>query len=743
MNKSIKFKFGIILGGFVLLLAVILIATFWATGAQKKNGTAIDLAGRQRMLAQRFAREFYFSEVIPKQVQNSSLTAAKSVTMQVFEDRAQYTKGIVKLKKELSGFRPSREWTTTVGGMPLPATFVQEVAESINEKGLYRYDLLSKWNINKDKGLNVGFEEEAFGKLISNSKEPYYKFMEYDGKFVLRYATADMASDKACVSCHNNHPESPKKNFMLGDVIGTLVVTIPITDDIAIGKQWFAATDGKKSGGDKPYLHTQKVFETTLSGLLKGGDVPLDLAMTKFIKMEPVTDTATIAQLKHVEKVWNDLIKLTEIIRSAQVNSPQYLSAMMGLQKLAGATTKEMNTAVGMIKQLGDKRLKSLVTTQVILMLLAVVLCIVGWFIIGRTVVRPILRITGLARSIADGDLSDDDLVIRSKDEMGVLSTALNRMKGNLNKMLAEVKVRSIQVGTATTQLSATATQIVANTDVQSAQTSQVATAMEEMSATVMEVAKNSQGASDSAGSAQDVAVKGGDVVERAVAGMMAVADTVRESASTVEVLGKSSEEIGTIIAVINDIADQTNLLALNAAIEAARAGEQGRGFAVVADEVRKLAEKTTKATKEIADMIKTIQRETKGAIDSMQKGTVQVEEGVELATEAGASLREIVESIEESSNMVRQIAVAAEQQSATSEEITTSINNIASVSGETAQGVKDISMATNDLTDVACSLEKIVSAFTLNKKGSLKATKSLEGQSGDDGVARDKLRVV
>jgi len=743
MNKSIKFKFGVILGGFVFFLAIILFATFWAASAQKKNSTAIDLAGRQRMLAQRFAREFYFSEVIPKQVQNSSLTAARSVTMQVFEDRAKYTEGIIKLKKELAGFRPSRQWSSTRGGLPLPATFVQEVSDSINNKGLYRYDLISKWNINKDKGLKNGFEKEAFSRLARNSKEPFYKFMEHDGKFVLRYATADVASSAACVNCHNNHPDSPKKDYRIGDVMGSLVVTIPITDDIATGKKWFAATG--TDGGGKPYLHTGKVFEKTLTGLLKGGDVPLDLGMTRFTYIEPVSDPATLAQLRKVEKIWNDLIRLTEIIKETEVNSPPYLSAMMGLQKLAGATTKEMNTAVGMIKSLGDKRLKRLVTIQVILMAMAVLLCVAGWFIIGRTVVRPILRITGLARSIADGDLSSEDLVIKSKDEMGVLSSALNRMKSNLNSMLAEVKNRSAQVGSATTQLSSTATQIVANTDVQSSQATQVATAMEEMSATVTEVARNSQGASDSAGNAQEVAIKGGDVVERAVAGMMAVADTVRESAGTVEALGKSSEEIGAIISVINDIADQTNLLALNAAIEAARAGEQGRGFAVVADEVRKLAEKTTKATKEIADMIKTIQGETRGAMESMQKGTAQVEHGVELANEAGSSLREIVVSIDEASNMVRQIAVAAEQQSATSEEISISINNIASVSVETSQGVKDISTATDDLTGVARSLEKIVGAFVLDRNVSEAANGSSADKTEDsgDGAARGKLKVV
>jgi len=234
------------------------------------------------------------------------------------------------------------------------------------------------------------------------------------------------------------------------------------------------------------------------------------------------------------------------------------------------------------------------------------------------------------------------------------------------------------------------------------------------MSATVIEVAKNSQGASEASDDTQQIAVQGGDVVKRAVDGMMAVADTVRESAATVEALGKSSDEIGAIISVINDIADQTNLLALNAAIEAARAGEQGRGFAVVADEVRKLAEKTTKATKEIADMIKTIQGDTKGAMSSMHEGTKQVEEGVQLASEAGESLQQIVSSVDRVTDMVRQIATAAEEQSATTEEISTNITSIATVTTENADGVKQVSAASDDLAKIAEELKDIVSRFKL-----------------------------
>ena len=186
----------------------------------------------------------------------------------------------------------------------------------------------------------------------------------------------------------------------------------------------------------------------------------------------------------------------------------------------------------------------------------------------------------------------------------------------------------------------------------------------------------------------------------------------LKQSAENIEKLGESSKQIGEIISVIDDIADQTNLLALNAAIEAARAGEQGRGFAVVADEVRKLAERTTEATKQIAIMIKGIQNETQEAVVAMKRGNEEVSSGIALADRAGQALNQILESTQDVQMQISKIASASEEQSSTSEEIAKNVNSISHVTNESAKRIQDIAKSSDELSKLTDNLKDLVNNF-------------------------------
>ncbi len=341
------------------------------------------------------------------------------------------------------------------------------------------------------------------------------------------------------------------------------------------------------------------------------------------------------------------------------------------------------------------------------------VLAVAGGLFIARAITAPLKTAVSKANAIGAGDLTVD-IEADSADETGQLLATLGRMAANLRGTMARVADTSDQVAAASNQLHATSDQIATGAEEVASQAGTVATAGEEMSATSNDIARSCQHAAEGAKRASQTAQNGAVVVEKTVRVMGQIAEKVQETARTVETLGERSDQIGAIIGTIEDIADQTNLLALNAAIEAARAGEQGRGFAVVADEVRALAERTTRATREIGEMIKAIQSETRGAVAAMEEGVDQVKTGTEEAAKSGKALREILQQINDVALQIHQVATAAEEQTATTSEISSNMVQITQVVQQTSQGAHESAQAAARLRNNADELQRLVRQFSI-----------------------------
>jgi methyl-accepting chemotaxis protein len=329
-----------------------------------------------------------------------------------------------------------------------------------------------------------------------------------------------------------------------------------------------------------------------------------------------------------------------------------------------------------------------------------------------NTIVRTLASVVARTQMIARGELHAEPLTVRSRDEIGRLAGAVNDMQSSLREIVTAIASNSEQVSAAATEVAATSEQMAASSDQQRAQLTQVAAAIEEMAATVTEVSGRAGEVSRQSTNAGSEASEGGDIVRRTVAEMTEIASQVESTAAAVGQLSEKAVQIGEILTVINDIADQTNLLALNAAIEAARAGEHGRGFAVVADEVRKLAERTQQATQEVSRSIGEIQTSTGDATEMMGASKARVSSGVDLARQAGHSLENIVKGSTGVAQSIDSIAAAVEEQSATSAEIARSIELISASADEANQGANQAAAAASQLSGNAESLRELVSRF-------------------------------
>jgi methyl-accepting chemotaxis protein len=311
------------------------------------------------------------------------------------------------------------------------------------------------------------------------------------------------------------------------------------------------------------------------------------------------------------------------------------------------------------------------------------------------------------------------DLTVRlnadRNDTIGQLFEGFNKTVQNIGETLQRVFNAVESTAEASSQISASSEEMAAGSQEQSTQANEVAAGIEEMTKTILQTAANAVTANDSAKSAESLVSSGTQKIEENKRGIERIIASAETTGNIVTSLANRTDQIGEIIQVIDDIADQTNLLALNAAIEAARAGEQGRGFAVVADEVRKLAERTTKATKEIAQTIQIIQKEAKEADSSMSEAGKSVTEGKKLTYELEDVLKQILTSTNDVSIQIEQVATASEEQSSTAEQISRSIESINSVTQESAQGIQQIALTAEDLYKMTEELKNIVSSFKLN----------------------------
>ncbi|WP_323941152.1 methyl-accepting chemotaxis protein [Aeromonas hydrophila] len=356
----------------------------------------------------------------------------------------------------------------------------------------------------------------------------------------------------------------------------------------------------------------------------------------------------------------------------------------------------------------------------IIALLLGLGLAAVLSTVLTRQIRDPLVMLARQAQRIASGDLGKGELQewIRGsrfkRDELGQLGAAIDRMQGSLADLVSEIAGSVSQLSSAVEEVSAISEQSATGMARQQSEVSQVATAMNEMQSTVNEVARNTTDAMSAAKDASRTSTQGNQVVRSAISSIEEVSVKIEQAGVVVQQLEQDSNNISMVLDVIRGIAEQTNLLALNAAIEAARAGEQGRGFAVVADEVRSLAQRTQNSTAEISKMIEVLQERTAEAGSAMQLSRQQMQESVGLAREAGSSIDTINGAVTQITDMNTLIATATEEQNAVTEELNRSIVNIHNAADENALGAQQTAQACVELSKLANTLHHMTQRFTL-----------------------------
>lgn len=422
-------------------------------------------------------------------------------------------------------------------------------------------------------------------------------------------------------------------------------------------------------------------------------------------KLPKATDERFLSKIKEVEVVWK---KFKEDMSAIDKDKEAIKRIFDDSEALLKAADEATTTAA----LVSEAKVHVMKIIQTVILILNLALLTVVWIISHRKIAKPLSILTEKVDAISKGNLTIS-IDSSGRDEIGSLSKSMNAMVSSLNNMIKGILEGSNRVVSSLRVLNDKAQKTDEGAKNQSAQAHQIATAAEEMSQTITDIARNASVASETSAEAMQIASEGRNIAEGAVQTVNNVYTASLELSSMVEKLNSRVSEIGEILTVIKDIADQTNLLALNAAIEAARAGEQGRGFAVVADEVRKLAEKTIKATEEISGKISAVQTESEQTVRSMEHSSSEVTKATDYIRQVGDSLNSIVDAVQKVRDQITQIATAVDEQSAASEEVAKNIEKTSAIAREMEIMASDVMTEVRSLAKVVEDLRSSTSGFT------------------------------
>jgi len=388
---------------------------------------------------------------------------------------------------------------------------------------------------------------------------------------------------------------------------------------------------------------------------------------------------------------------------------PQALALQASIDELIAINEKGAEES----GQLSDDSFKSGVKITVVLSVLAIILTILIAIIFTRSISQPVLALLGSTRKIADGDLRTP-VDVNGADEITDLQTATATMLSSLKSTIQHISDSSGQLASAAEEMSLITKESNAGIQRQSMETDQAATAVNEMTAAVEEVARNAVAASQSTQASERSAQTGQERVGQTIASLQKLSTTVGQTGIEVEGLANQAQNIAKVLDVIRSIAEQTNLLALNAAIEAARAGEQGRGFAVVADEVRALAHRTQSSTQEIEQMIQSIQKDSSKAVQSMKQSSEEADSTLLIAHEAGAAIKQIMAAISDVNERNLMIATASEEQAQVARSVDENLVSIRDLSIQSSSAANQTSAASQELSSLAVDLNRLVARFSI-----------------------------